>query len=146
MLLRPKNIYFQEEVTECLYCNKELSTHVNFIQVSYGTIHTIALSNHYDLWSWGAVGSKQLGTKSIPRDNDRHRPLMRIEFQSGFRVVDISCGYDHNLALVESEQDERGNHYCVYCSKVRFGNKKKLNSLNRSSPKITCPLGLPVRD
>ena len=65
------------------------------VALSAGTFHSLALSADGAVWSWGGGGFGKLG------HGDQQNQLLpkKIEALAGQRVLAVSAGEDHNLAL-----------------------------------------------
>ncbi|RWS12808.1 alsin-like protein [Dinothrombium tinctorium] len=143
-LLRPNYVKIKQQNSNCKSCSIENEELVQFLQVSCGQFHTLALSMKYELWSWGEVSTPQLGIKPSNLQTGTRQPPVKIDFLAGFRVIDISCGYDHSLAVVEANQfEDNCDYYCDSCLKYKTS-KEKLNSFSKDKQSSLCPLGLPV--
>ena len=70
--------------------------------IAAGTFHSLALDSTGSVWAWGSNNSGQLGISSF--DARRNAPAKLIFFPSGTRIVAISGGSSHSLAL-----DSNGN-------------------------------------
>ncbi|XP_033628839.1 alsin-like isoform X1 [Asterias rubens] len=85
-------------------------------QISCGDSHTSALSSKGEVWSWGTGPQLGLGTGSTPVATPR-----KVQGLVGRKVLQISCGANHSLALVkkvrsmklggtrQSDMDEEGS-------------------------------------
>ena len=65
------------------------------VAVSAGTYHNLVLTADGTAWSWGSGGNGRLG------HGGRQRRLLpkKVEAFAGQRVVAVSAGYDHSLAI-----------------------------------------------
>ena len=73
---------------------------LSIVKISGGRVHSCALTAEGEVWSWGSGRNGRLGQGSS-RDSPQPRAVEGLE---GWRVVDLACGFDHTLLLVE----ERG--------------------------------------
>ena len=65
-------------------------------QISCGDSHTSALSSKGEIWSWGTGPQLGLGTGVTPVATPR-----KVQGLVGRKVLQISCGANHSLALVK---------------------------------------------
>ncbi|XP_054155256.1 RCC1 and BTB domain-containing protein 1-like [Oppia nitens] len=70
-------------------CYKEIAS------IAYCGYYVIAFTANGDIYSWGYNNNGELGIGTTVNSN---RPNL-IDGLVGKRIVDISCGYDHSLAL-----------------------------------------------
>ncbi|KAK9167423.1 hypothetical protein Scep_002614 [Stephania cephalantha] len=68
-------------------------------QVSGGWRHTMALTSDGKLYGWGWNKFGQVGAG----DNADHCSPVQVEFPDGQKVVQISCGWRHTLAVTERQ-------------------------------------------
>ena len=73
---------------------------VEFVKVSAGSYHVVALDRDGAAWAWGRGLDYRLGNGS----RDSHSTPVRVTMPSGVRFVDVNAGTDFTLAL-----DERGH-------------------------------------
>ncbi|CAH7145622.1 probable E3 ubiquitin-protein ligase HERC6 [Phodopus roborovskii] len=79
---------------------KALDTlHVNL--VSCGKEHSIAVCNEGTVFAWGAGSKGQLG---IGEFKEISLTPMKVEVPGGVKIIQVSCGHDHSLALSEDSQ------------------------------------------
>lgn len=74
---------------------------LSIMKISGGRAHSCALTAEGEVWSWGSGRNGRLGQGSS-RDSPQPRPVEGLE---GWRVVDLACGFDHTLLLVEGRQE-----------------------------------------
>ena len=68
------------------------------VSVAVGTAHSLALTANGSVWSWGGGAWGQLG-----HGDEQSQPLpKKVEAFAGQRVVAVSAGRNHNLALTAS--------------------------------------------
>ena len=65
------------------------------VAVSAGGTHSLALAADGSVWSWGWGGNGKLGHG----DQQRQRQPKKVEAFAGLRVIAVSAGGAHNLAL-----------------------------------------------
>ena len=65
------------------------------VAVSAGVHHILAITSDGGIWSWGYGGAGQLGHG----DGQRQMLPKKIEALTGRRVVAVSAGFEHSLAL-----------------------------------------------
>ncbi|KAL6493180.1 hypothetical protein OROGR_032939 [Orobanche gracilis] len=68
------------------------------ISVCGGRVHSVALTDKGEVWSWGCGRNGRLGLGSSV---DEDKPTMLIEGLEGCEVLQLVAGLDHNLILVE---------------------------------------------
>ena len=80
--------------------------------ISCGEVHSLALSQNGDIYSWGGCSYGQLGhsfMEIMPKD-ENNKPFLPIptiiESIKDIKMIDISCGQFHNLSI-----DNNGNIY-----------------------------------
>ena len=80
--------------------------------ISCGEVHSLALSENGDIYSWGGCSYGQLGHSYIdimPKD-DNNKPFLPIpniiESIREIKMIDIACGKYHNISI-----DNNGNIY-----------------------------------
>lgn len=62
-----------------------------------GREHSLALSDHHELWAWGSGCQLGLVTNTFPVWNPQ-----KVEHLAGRHVIQVACGAYHSLALVRS--------------------------------------------
>ncbi|XP_063314714.1 probable E3 ubiquitin-protein ligase HERC6 [Pelobates fuscus] len=68
------------------------------VDVSCGTNHSMAVCNQGNVFSWGEASEGELGTGQSKQRNPIPR---RISGLSNTRIIQISCGHFHSVALSE---------------------------------------------
>ena len=71
-------------------------------QISCGDSHTSALSISGEIWAWGTGPQLGLGTGSTPVPAPR-----KVQGLVGKKVLQISCGANHSLALVKKVRSSK---------------------------------------
>lgn len=71
-----------------------------FSKVSAGKFHSLALSEYHEVYAFGSNSIGQLGVV-LSSDNKTKEP-QKISSLANFRIVDISAGSFHNLALTDT--------------------------------------------
>jgi len=92
----------------------------NVTQICCGSYHTLALTKCGEVYAWGSNECGQLGMWSVGSTN-KHKPTKVFRF-SGNKIVKISCGFWHSIAL-----SEKGRVYSWGLNRVGqlgIGNKK----------------------
>ncbi|XP_060043786.1 probable E3 ubiquitin-protein ligase HERC6 isoform X1 [Erinaceus europaeus] len=74
---------------------------LHFELVSCGKEHSLAVCHKGRVFAWGAGSQGQLGTGDTPEVI--HTPL-KIKFHSAVKIIQVSCGQYHSLALSEDSQ------------------------------------------
>ncbi|CAA0808745.1 Regulator of chromosome condensation (RCC1) family protein [Striga hermonthica] len=69
---------------------------VGLTSVSGGRVHSLAVTNKCEVWSWGCGRNGRLGLGS---STDEPEPML-IEHLEGRQVFQAVAGFDHNLVLV----------------------------------------------
>ncbi len=77
------------------YKPKIINSIDTFIKISCGAYHSLALSESGDVYSWGHNYRGELGNNS---NSDELTPY-RIAKLRCLKIVDISCGYNHSIAV-----------------------------------------------
>ncbi|XP_015228322.1 PREDICTED: alsin-like isoform X2 [Cyprinodon variegatus] len=70
---------------------------VRVVGLACGLEHSLALSDHHELWAWGSGCQLGLVTKTFPVCKPQ-----KVEHLAGRRVIQVACGAYHSLALVHS--------------------------------------------
>ncbi|XP_065662391.1 regulator of chromosome condensation [Hydra vulgaris] len=73
---------------------------VNFIQVTCGGMHTIGVSEHGEVYSWGCNDDGALGRPTEGTDGEEFIPR-KVLLPQGIRVVYASAGDSHSAALTD---------------------------------------------
>lgn len=132
----PKKILSPVEVNfsyneNCQKCGLLMTKNVVINKICCGAYHTLAISNDYELWSWG----RELESVSTNVSYDKPK---RVEFLKSKKVLSIACGYTHSLAVTEMHPTNPSTlnllTLCITC---------RTNSLYNKNNEM-CPLGLPV--
>lgn len=66
------------------------------VSVSGGRVHSIAITEKREVWSWGCGRNGRLGLGSSAEEAE---PML-IEYLEGVEVLQAAAGFDHNLVLV----------------------------------------------
>lgn len=66
------------------------------VSVSGGRVHSIAVTEKREVWSWGCGRNGRLGLGSSV---DESEPML-VEYLEGADVLQAVAGFDHNLVLV----------------------------------------------
>ncbi|XP_053559394.1 probable E3 ubiquitin-protein ligase HERC6 isoform X2 [Bombina bombina] len=70
----------------------------SIIDISCGDSHSVALCNQGNVFTWGTGTEGQLGTGEFPKQNFLPK---RITGLSNIKIIQISCGHFHSIALSE---------------------------------------------
>lgn len=68
---------------------------LKIVQVSCGDVHTLALTSHGEVWSWGT------GSQTGHGSNEIVQTPQLVEGLFGRKVISIECGAYHSIALVK---------------------------------------------
>lgn len=68
------------------------------INVSCGSNHSVAICNEGNLFTWGEGSQGQLGSGQLPQQSPIPRKIAGL---SDIRIIQISCGHFHTVALSE---------------------------------------------
>ena len=68
---------------------------VRMVKVACASQHTVALRDNGEVWCWGA--GQQLGINC----SDVIRTPRKVSLLAGRNVLDISCGAQHTLVVVQ---------------------------------------------
>lgn len=122
----PEVVEVSEELGSCKECGSVVSIRPVLVSVACGQSHTLAVSDKYKLFAWGAGPQLGLGTagRSLPK---------QIDYFSGKKVVAVACGATHSLAVTESFPEADTEDPIVICE----------TCVTNSA---ICPLGLPCLD
>lgn len=66
------------------------------VSVSGGRVHSIAVTEKREVWSWGCGRNGRLG---LGGSGDEAEPML-VEYLEGCDVLQAVAGFDHNLVLV----------------------------------------------
>ena len=91
----PSHISITEPTTICCHGNQSAPNPVVVRQISCGDAHMMALSDVGELWVWGT--GMQLGLNSA----EQILEPVKLEYLEGRRVLSVSCGSQHTVALVQ---------------------------------------------
>ncbi|XP_070570494.1 LOW QUALITY PROTEIN: alsin-like [Ptychodera flava] len=107
-------------------------------QIACGDNHTMVLSNYGEIWSWGTGHQLGLGTANNPVSTPQ-----RVEAMKGKKVLSISCGSVHSLAVVQKPKTGRSPvkpddmSYCPKC------NQELYNVSDQSDTVVICDHNCP---
>ena len=90
----------KEVVNECTEI-KELSKQ-KVKEIFKGGYFLLALTEDYQIFGWGVNDLGQLGRGYVSYSNNRLYKPQKIDFPSEEKIIDISCGYNHTLVLLEN--------------------------------------------
>ena len=99
------------------------------IEISCGINHTIVLTNHGEVYGWGDNRFGQIGNRKSGEDECEAHSYFINEF-NGEKVISISCGGWHSLALTQS-----GNAYSWGQNKYRQLGRNTSGNMHSSYPK-----------
>ncbi|XP_064646318.1 alsin-like isoform X2 [Lineus longissimus] len=91
----PQLVVIIENTGHCEHGVPKVTKKVNICQVGCGEKHTLALTDDGELWTWGSgcqLGLANVGETFTPQ---------KVEYFGGRKVLSISCGDLHSLALVK---------------------------------------------
>ena len=72
----------------------ELPYNIEFVKVSAGTDHTLAIDTEGNLWTWGVYTYVQSGTNNVRKTTETP-----IQIKTDIKFKEISAGYNHSLAI-----------------------------------------------
>ncbi|XP_077997959.1 alsin-like isoform X2 [Glandiceps talaboti] len=90
-------------------------------QIACGENHTLVLSNYGEVWGWGTGPQIGLGTANNPVPTPQ-----RVDAMRGKKVLSISCGNLHSLAIVQKTKTGRSPakpddvSYCPKCNQELY--------------------------
>jgi alpha-tubulin suppressor-like RCC1 family protein len=102
------------------YLNNEFVT-----DISYGAVHSLVLTNCGEVYAWGVNDFGQIGNGC---NEDQLIPI-KVKGFNNERVVMISCGWNHSIALTEC-----GHVYCW--GNNDFGQLGIGNTVHSNEPKF----------
>jgi len=70
-------------------------------KVAAGRVHSVILTEDSEVYTWGSNKNGRLGTDEVPAMTAEPTKLHLPEELNVTRVIDVACGYDHTLLLVE---------------------------------------------
>ena len=91
----PRLVKITETLTPCTHGVLGEEMRVTIAQISCGEVHTCVVSDVGEIWTWGC--GVQLGLNKI----EKAPSPQKIEYLEGRKVLTVSCGSQHTLALVE---------------------------------------------
>ena len=108
-----------------------------FTQFSAGFVHSLAIGQDGNLYSWGYNNSGQLGNGTT--DSSRHGTPSKVAMPAGVtKFTQISAGNDHSLVL-----DSDGNLYSWgYNNSGQLGNGTTDSSRHGTPSKVAMPAGV----
>lgn len=69
------------------------------VKLTAGRAHSCVLTKSGEVYVWGSGREGRLG---IGHRKDQIEPVS-LEFEDNLKVLDVACGYDHTLVLVDGE-------------------------------------------
>ncbi|XP_064419608.1 alsin isoform X1 [Latimeria chalumnae] len=116
---------------------------IRILSVACGEQHTLALSAHRELWSWGSGCQLGLITNSFPII----RP-QKVEHLAGRVVLQVVCGSHHSLAVVQRLPPQEAKvvpEKCNHCNQLLITMTDKEDHVIISDSHY-CPLGVAIVD
>ncbi|XP_042192089.1 alsin [Callorhinchus milii] len=113
------------------------------VQLACGEQHTLALSSRREVWAWGSGCQLGLVTTSFPVAKPH-----KLEHLAGREVLQIACGAQHSLALVQrpSPHEKKQNpEKCDHCHQLLLTMMDKEDHVIISDNHY-CPLGMELSD
>ncbi|KAM3937230.1 putative E3 ubiquitin-protein ligase HERC6 isoform 2-T2 [Leptodactylus fuscus] len=83
--------------TSCLEQIHSLEAQI-IVDVSCGANHSVAICNEGNIFAWGEGSRGQLGSGQFPQQSSVPRKISGL---SNIRIIQISCGHFHTVALSE---------------------------------------------
>ncbi|KAH0621650.1 hypothetical protein JD844_023179 [Phrynosoma platyrhinos] len=116
---------------------------IRILQLACGEEHTLALSLSREIWAWGSGCQLGLITNTFPVTKPQ-----KVEYLAGRVVLQIACGDNHSLALVQCLpiQDVKPiPERCNHCSQLLITMTDKEDHVIISDSHC-CPLGVVLAD
>jgi alpha-tubulin suppressor-like RCC1 family protein len=113
------------------------------IDISCGAYHSLVLTNCGEVYAWGVNNWGQIGNGC---NRDQLKPI-KVKGFNNERVVMISCGYHHSMALTEcghvyswgeNDYGQLGNGNTVHSNEPKFVAVIDKNECNVFIEKISC--------